>query len=365
MSLPPPAPIAPPRPPGAIGAVPAAQPVPAALGGPVFAKAPPKRLKTFSYTLDEVESAAMDLLAHLPEPKKLELDESKEVTSMLYVCDKDGKTVNALAVHTSHCMGLPRPEGSIVTCVYFDNQSESSFSRYLETSGVTLRDDGEMPFFISMRKPKLRFRGLVDPEDPANGAYIVDVFREVLRRLGERRDVGLHVTDHYGLFLEQRGNDYAMFRGGTDKMFDKNSSPDWNARSKMFEGVDMLQQSVPVPGGFFVATGYENQRDGEEKTVVKKDGSRVREVVPEKWVGYVRPNYPVIIRGKVKRDEDFRPVQWVGHIQTGRSRFFDQKWPACDLTLRHVGAFYNDHLASKNEQPSTLSPQPSTMKVPA
>lgn len=320
--------------------------MPQALAGVSIRPPPPKRLTTFTYGMEDVENAAMDLLAPLGEPRTVEIpDPDATVTSALLIGDKDAKSINALAVRTDRCAGLPRPKGSIVVCIHFDNQSKGSFEYYLDASGIKLHDEGERPFFIEMLRGKGRHRGLIDPEDPSNGSYIVDVFREVLRRLRERRDVGLLVTDHFGLFIEKRGIDYAMVRGGTEKLFDKNSSPDWNARTRMFEGVNNLQQSVPVPGGFFIGTGYENQRDGEEKTVVKKDGSRVQEVVPEKWVSKVRENYPVIIRVKVMRNSDFAPVQWLGFVQTGRSKFFMAGQKA-DLTNRNIGAFYEDRMAA-------------------
>lgn len=326
--------------------------MPSVLAGIAVRAPPPRRLTTFTYTLEDVENAAMDLLAGLGDPTVIEFDPETPVTSLLFLADKDGKTVNCLALETNRCPGLPRPKGSRVVCIHFDNQSKSSWEYYVDTANVTVNDVA--PFFIAMHTAKGRFRGMVDPEDPSNGAYIVDVYREILRRLRDRRDVGLLLVDHLGRFIEQRGNDYAMHRGGTDKMFDKNSSPDWNARSKMYEGTTNLAQSVPVPGGFCIGTGYEHKKEGEETTVVKKDGSRVKEVVPEKWLDKIRADWSVIVRCKVLRDENFAPIQWQGYVQTGRSKFFMAGQQA-DLTHRHIGAFYADRMAAKAAADSSAS----------
>lgn len=312
-----------------------APPPPSGVPPPPVKKAPVLMDESeFDFTAEDVRQGAADLMRILPEPTG-PIESSGPVLPFLVVGDRDCKSISAIAVGTSHCPPLPRPPGSKVVVIAWDTQSRSSFDNFLGKSGVTV-SNGEHPHFIEMRKPLGRYRGLVDSENPANGAYMVHVFRELLKLLRQRQDIGGLLVDHYGIFLESRCTDYTLYMAGTRKFSDLQPS-DWMPRKKLIEGTDELVRSVPIPGGWVGATGYRNRDDGDQITVIRPGGKREQAVVEAKWTRKVFANWPVVVQTYHTEAEDGKH-NWHGTCSTGRVAGF-QIGATRDLRNRHIGAF--------------------------
>jgi hypothetical protein len=277
---PPPPPAGPPK---------AAGPPPPPGGLPPPPKAPPK-FPDFVFTDEDIEKGALALVAGLPEPKKLEVAPDGQRHAIGLAGPKGGKTIASIAVKTDSCIGLPRPEGSIVVVMHVDNQAPNSFDNFLFANKIKL-DESEKPFFIGIGDPKGDYKARVRRSDPACSVYVKEVIMSAMRKLAERGDVGLFVFDGYGDFTTMYGGYVAAHANGFDSQL-KLEGTMWHPRREMFSDLTSAARAAVVPGGWAVLNGpdggFETEREKEPGKLLKrlkKEGWTDREP-PAKWLSY-------------------------------------------------------------------------------
>lgn len=302
----------------------------------------PTESKGFQFTDDDVAAAATSLLAALPEPKQVQSSGPRK--AMALTGPKGGKTIASVAVKTSKCGGLPLPEGAITVVIHTDDQAPDSFENFLYENDVHVAPE-HMPHFIGLGEPVGDYKARLSRADAGQSWYVYQVILEVMRRLGERGDVGLFVFDGYGDFCSMYGGYVAAHRSGLDSPL-KLEGTQWYPRREMFEDLTSGGKAAVIPGGFAIFNGPAGGLENEKKDMaklrqrLKKEGFAGREP-PAKWLMYRENNMNMaaIFDTTVGSGADGAPT-YAAEVWEGRlAKIGIRTGAAVDITGRNIGAF--------------------------
>jgi hypothetical protein len=292
-------------------------------------------------------------MAFLSALRPIKLSEAKPSNHVILIGNKGVKTISAVAVDllggTSPngrttiraTPGLPRPDGSRVVVITFDNQSSQSllnhYGSLVDTHGVEVYHIMDT---VKDANGVLIYPGW-DGGSAESGTIVSTAFKELLVSLRESNNVGLLVIDHYGKFLEDVCK-YHAYKKANMPLDGKLEPSQWTPRANLINDIDHLVRTVPMEGGWVICTGSRDQREGSEKTTFDKKDSNgkmlvQKEVVPSKWTEKVLHNWANIIQ-VYKLQLPSGNYAWRAEVEEGRHPIFPLG-AVVDISGRHIGAF--------------------------
>lgn len=321
-------------------------------------------------------AAALAAAPVAPPPKKLSflgvlrpktVADAKPANQLMLVGNKGVKSIAAVAVgipdgvsangrtRIHETPGLPRPDGSKVVVITFDNQTAQSL---LNHYGTLIDGHGIEVYHIM--EPVFDDNGVTvypgwDGSSAESGVIVAAAFKELLLSLRESRNVGLLVIDHYGKFIEEAGRFYAHAKA---KMpLDGKLDPgQWGSRATLLNDIDFLVRTAPMEGGWVVVTGSRDRNEGEKVTTFSKDRKEfaMKEVVPAKWSEKILHNWGTIIQ--LYKMETKGGYAWRAEVEEGRHPLFPLG-AQVDLSGRHIGAFQIRDLVTFPEDAAEPTPK--------
>lgn len=291
--------------------------------------------------------------------------EAKPSNQVMLLGNKGVKTIAAVAVETKDGMsangrtrivatpGLPRPEGSRVVVITFDNQSSQSLLNHygdlVDGHGIEVFHLMDPVYEFSdgcigsscehgTNIVKVPYPGW-DGSSAESGVIVAAAFKELLVSLRDSRKVGLLVIDHYGKFIEEAAKFFAYFKAKVplDMKLEPNQ---WTSRANLLSAIDFLVRSTPMEGGWVIVTGQRDRNEGNEVTTFDNNRKEfaMKEVVASKWADKVIHNWGNVINVTKSEFANGTGYVWEAEVQEGRHPLFPLG-SKVNISGRHLGAF--------------------------
>jgi hypothetical protein len=282
--------------------------------------------------------------------------EAKPTNCVLVIGNRGCKTVAAVAVDTADgkspngrvdiraTPGLPSPPGSRNVIITFDNQTSQSL---LNHYGDMLQGASDAEIYHIMDPvyeyeadgttvKSVLYPGW-DGGSAESGVIVSAAFKELLTSLKSSADVGRLIIDKYDTFISTVAK-YLAYRKANMPLDNKLEMSQWTARSNLLNDVDFLVRTTPMKGGWVVATGSRDLKDGDEKLTFADGGKNVKkQVVPANWQEKVHSEWPNVIQ-VYKLALSRGGFTWEAEVEEGRHPIFPLG-AKVDITGRHIGAF--------------------------
>lgn len=206
-----------------------------------------------------------------------------------------------------------------------------------------------------------------DGGNSESGVFVSNAFKELLLNLRDSKDVGLMLIDHYGKWISDAAKFYSYFKAQVP-LDGKLEPSQWTSRANLINDVDHLVRNTVMDGGWTIATGSRDQREGEAKTTFSKnEGEKMKvkkEVVPSTWQEKVHFQWANTVQA-YKLQLQTGDYTWQLEVEEGRHPMFPLGG-VIDSSGRHLGAFQMKELVKFPEPeepklavlPSSLPKQP-------
>lgn len=305
-------------------------------------------------------------LTTIIKPKKY--GEVRPANHVLLIGNKGCKTIAAMALPLIDGMslnrrtriratpGLPIPEGSRRVIITFDGQTLPSLDGYygvmMEQFGVEIIAINEPVFgpcpegCLTERcshKREVLYPGW-DGGTARSGPIVVKALKAWLTKFRDAGNVGFLMADHYGKFLTETTKYFAYSKANVplDQKLDPSG---WVPRQNIINDLDDMMRNAVMPGGWLIATGSRDQREGNEKTTFdkkKSDGSMDvrKEVVPANWTEKILHNWPNVIQVYKNKLGEGR-YERIAEVEEGRHPIFVEG-ASVNINGRHIGAFQDE-----------------------
>lgn len=257
-------------------------------------------------------------------------DEGKTPPPIIVVRgNKNAKTIAAVAVETDNTPGFPRPDGSKVVVVSFDNQTENSLRTHYAADAKFAAGEVEVIHIA-------RDLGF-DTSMPETAIGVCEGFLELLRHLRDEGKTGMLVLDRFDLYTEHILKVFCYAKADADIDGPLGDAKHWTPRNLQLNAAFDLAQQAVADGGCIVVTVPRDVNDGQEK-LTNVNGRWVKAPVPSKALSRFEHIVSALIDSHC--DVDATTGEKVHHAESAYSRV---SWLPDGIKVsvegRHAGAF--------------------------